>query len=110
MAENPRDDSELGALFHRAVATLEPPSLRLADAGLDRGRRQQRRRRVVGAGTGAAVLAAVVAVGAAVLSAGSGSGSGTPAAGSSGSQLVAVTPQAVLRTALDTLPRAGETS
>jgi len=107
------DDDDLGTLIHRAVATLEPPTQRLADGGLQRGRRQRRRRRLAGAGTAAALVTGVVAVSAALLVGGTGAGTGggpdTPAAGG-GAHLVAVTPQAVLQTALDTLPRPGETT
>jgi len=108
--ETDMDDDDFGTLFRRAVATLDPPSERLAEAGLQRGRRQRQRRRLAGVGTGAAVLAGVVGLGAAVLSAGAGGGSGRTAAGSGGARPVAVTPQAVLQTALDTLPAPGRTS
>jgi len=105
------DDDDLGTLIHRAVATLEPPTQRLADGGLQRGRRERRRRRIAGAGTGAVLVSGVVAVAAAALAGGTGGGGkGTPAAGSGGARIVAVTPQAVLQTALDTLPRPGDTA
>jgi hypothetical protein len=107
------DDEQLGAVLHRAVSTLEAPTERLVAGGIARGRR---RRRIVLGGqlaSGAAVVAGVIAL-IVMLLPGS-SGRRTPAAGPSTTPpaaggTVPVTPQVVVQTALDTLPRPGTTS
>ena len=115
------DDLFAGAL-RRAVSTLEPPTERLVAGGLARGRRRRRIRHTVAVGTGAALLAAVVALGAVLLPGTTAaprqrSVAGAPHATSAPPSkpahrvvLPALTPQALLQTALDGLPRAGRTT
>ncbi len=109
------DDERFGALFHRAVTTLEPPTQRLVDAGLARGRRQRRWIRGAELGTAALVLGAVGVLAASLLGGGAVPDRGAPAATGGNSAppaatTVAMTSQALLQTALDTLPRAGGTT
>lgn len=106
------EDDLIAATLHRAVSTLEPPTARLVAGGIARGRR--RRRVVIGAEvlTGAALVAAVLAM-VAVFLPGAPGGSGPAAASSAPSAesgTVPTTPQALLQTALDTLPRSGTTT
>src|SRR5947209_709872 len=106
------EDDLIAATLHRAVSTLEPPTARLVAGGIARGRR--RRRVVIGAEvlTGAALVAGVLAMVAAFLP--GSHGGATAAAGSltpiGEAAVVPMTPQALLQTALDTLPRPGSTT
>lgn len=114
---------DLRTAMHRAVDTLEPPTERLVAGAIVRGRRHRMRRRTAEAGSAAVVLGAAAAIAVALLpggahlraatqAAGSGSGSGSGPATSYAvpPPPVPMTPQALLQTALDSLPRPGTTS
>lgn len=117
-------DDDVQAVFHRAVATIEPPDpARLIAAGKARGRRLRRWRIAASAGSTITVLAAVVALAVTLIPSGAVRHSGAPALDPSpskrpstalhGPQLdhgVATTPQALLQIAIDALPRPGHTS
>jgi hypothetical protein len=55
-------DTQLSLLMNRAVATLDAPTELLVRGGLERGRRLRRRRRLLQAGTGAALVGLIAAV------------------------------------------------
>jgi hypothetical protein len=122
------DDEGIRAAFHEAVATLDPPVEHLVNGAMARGRR---RALVMRAGAGlsvAAVLGGAAALVVALLpgraahrpsaiDVGGPSPGSVPAANSVPAtktarppDTVTITAQALLQTALDTLPRAGTTS
>jgi hypothetical protein len=115
------DDAQVGTLLLQAVRTLDAPTERLVAGGLARGRRRVRLIRGAEAFTGLGVLAGVAALVVALLPSGDSThGGAQPGAASPPVQAsttaapardtVLMTPQALLQTALDTLPRAGTTS
>jgi hypothetical protein len=122
------DDEGIRTAFHEAVATLDPPVERLVAGAMARGRR---RALVMRAGAGlsvAAVLGGAAALVVALLPGAAADRTSKIVAGGSspGSvhatrsaatikpaaqpETVTMTPQALLQTALDTLPRDGTTS
>jgi hypothetical protein len=107
------DEHRFSTVLHRAVATLEPPTERLVSGGLARGRRRRRRVLCAEIATGLAVTAAVAGVVVAVIPGqtphrvGSNAGAQSPTISR---PMSAMTPQLLLQTALDTLPRPGKTS
>lgn len=112
------DDERIGTLLTQAVRTLDPPTERLVSGGIDRGRRRTRLYHGAAALTVLSVLGAVAALVVALVPHGSSTGSairpgGSPAitaAGPAPAQTVTMTPQALLKAALDTLPRPGTTT
>ncbi|MDT4912360.1 MAG: hypothetical protein QOC66_1488 [Pseudonocardiales bacterium] len=110
------DDDRFGAVLHRAVSTLEPPTERLVAGAIARGRR---RRRIVLAGelaTGGVLVAGVLALVVALVPDANGSRTGTSPAGKPADPAPAaagrlpMSPQALAQTALETLPRRGATT
>ena len=116
------EDQRFSAALHRAVSTLEPPTERLVSGAIARGRRRRRWIRGAEVGTTAVVLAGVAGLVVALIPGGSSAPASAPSAGPvhrtttaakpvrPKPTTVAMTPQALLQTALDTLPRAGKTS
>lgn len=116
------EDERFSAVLHRAVSTLEPPTERLVSGAIARGRRRRRWIRGAEVGTTAIVLAGVAGLVVALIPGGSSAPASAPPAGPvhrtttaakparPKPTTVAMTPQALLQTALDTLPRPGKTS
>ena len=122
------DDEGIRAAFHEAVATLDPPVERLVAGAMARGRRRTLVMRAGAALSVTAVLGGAAALVVALLPGpaahrSSAIGPGGPSSGrvpatrsvsaiEPGAQpdTVTMTPQALLQTALDTLPRDGTTS
>lgn len=117
------DDDRISSVFHRAVATIDPPVERLVAGGIARGRR---RLRLVRAAEVLSVVAIVVAVGALAVALIPGSAAhhvprppghdraaatppGPTTSAAPPPTTVTMTPQALLQTTLDLLPRPGTT-
>jgi hypothetical protein len=114
-----QDDDRITAVLQRAARTLEPDTAKLVAGGLARGRRRRRLVRGAEALSAFALLAGVAGLAAALLPFGGGAGRGSaghsaPVGGSGPVSTVAPTvlmsPQALVQTAVDLLPRPGATS
>jgi hypothetical protein len=107
------DDERFGTLLVQAVRTLDPPTDRLVAGGIARGRRRTRLIRGAEALTVLGVIGGVAALVVALLPSES-SGRATIRPADSlppvAPTTVPMTPQALLQTALDTLPRPGTTA
>jgi hypothetical protein len=115
------DDDLLANALRRAVSTLEPPTTRLVDGAVTRGRHRRRVRRTLQAASGAVLLGAVAALALTLLPGGGSTphrpavvGGPAPSATRPASPhakvLPVITPQWLLRSALATLPRPGRTT
>jgi hypothetical protein len=109
------DDERIGTLLVDAVRTLPAPTEKIVSGAIERGRRRQRIVRIGETLSVVGVLAGVVGLVVALLPGNSASGTMTPAGASPdptppSQPTVTITPQALLQTALDTLPRPGDTS
>jgi hypothetical protein len=108
------NDERMGTLLVEALRTLPTPTEQIVSGAMARGRRRRRIVRIAESLTIAAVCAGVAGLVIALLPRDEGSGSTTPPGGHDSSATTApdvpITPQALLQTALDTLPRPGQTT
>jgi hypothetical protein len=119
-------DTQLSLLMDRAVATLDPPTELLVRGGVERGRRLRRRRRLLQAGTGTALVGLIAAVVVSLLPGTTQAGlrpapshnrqsaalapSPSETSSSTAPAPVSISPQLLAQTAIGLLPRHGSVS